>query len=343
MHFASHYFLDYYFLPTPSKVKPFGATFFTFTMSSEEQSPDLIEASNPQNNNKNELLVSVQESNTARTTPKSPRFVFLSEEKQVPEQLHNLQEISLRRRDEFQTNIHDLELRVAALTARLAEERMDRENSLQDVLLHDVFKPLEADQLQLDKESESLSATSSWVRLEGRLSALDTRMTHSLHVNLEDSLREQLEDLLAKLEYQIIPDMQVEVYKADKREGSLFRRFEELVGSMARRYHEERAGLQAAIARTCQQIVAMEDLDQVKGEIFLEKIGKVRERLEEERAKRRAEDARILQLIEQRGSLLKEALLETVGSDLSWEMSLSNLAISDLKEDANDGKEVLPE
>lgn len=271
----------------------------------------------------NELTVSIPENTVLTPLPKSPRFVFRSQEKEIPKQLSNLQDISLRRKDEFQTNIHDLELRVAALTARLAHERMDRDNSLQDVFIHHIVKPLEASINDLQSNSpESIntnprSAASSWVRLEGRLYALDTGMTHSRQVDWEDSLRNKLDDAMAQLEHQIIPDSKVEMQKADKREGSLFCQFEELVGSMARRFHDERAGLHAAMARTSHQILAMEDLDQQKGEIWLEKIKHVRELLSEERMIRTAQDARILQLIEHRGSIMKEALLELVGSDIS--------------------------
>ena len=285
------------------------------------------------------FLVSERE-NTALATPppKSPRFVFLSEEKEVPEKLFNLQEISLRRREEFQTNIHELELRAAGLSARLAQESMDRQNALQDVVTNDLYKPLEAsiNDLQLGTKNDRPSATSSWIRLEGRLSALDTKMTHSLHADLEDALREKLEDLLAKLEYQIQPDTKLELYKANKREGRLFHRFEELVGSMARRFHEERISLQAAIARTSNQIAAMEDLDQQKGELFLEKIGKIQALLDEERNIRRAQDARIMQRIEQQESIMKEALMEVIGIEQAEEANFRKLSISGVNESMED-------
>jgi RNAse (barnase) inhibitor barstar len=285
-------------------------------MRSEETVSESADASSAQSTNE---VVTYERENTALTTPppKSPGFVFLSEEKQVPEKLYNLQEISLRRKEEFQSNIHDLELRVAGLFARMAEESMDRQNALQDVLTNDLYQPLQAGiaDLQLGTDNDCLSATSSWIRLEGRLSALDTKMTHSVHVKIKDEVGEKLEDLLAKLQYQIQPDVKLELYKMNKREGSLFHRFEELVGSMVRRLLEERISRQAAIARTSHQIATIEDLDQQKGEIILEKIGKIRALLDEERAIRLAQDARIMQLIQQQEATMKEALMEVVGSD----------------------------
>ncbi|GAX26473.1 hypothetical protein FisN_1Lh699 [Fistulifera solaris] len=282
-------------------------------------------------------VVAYDQENTTLSTPppKSPGFVFLSEEKQVPQKLYNLQEISLRRKEDFQSNIHELELRVAGLFARMAEECMDRQNALQDVLTNDLYQPLQAGivDLQLGPDNDCLSATSSWIRLEGRLSALDTKMTQSVQVEIKDVLGEKLEDLLAKLQYQIQPDAKLELYKVNKREGSLFHRFEELVGSMARRLLEERISLQAAIARTSHQIATMEDLDQQKGEIILEKIGKLRALLDEERAIRLAQDARIIQLIQQQEATTKEALMEIVGSDPDETLNVKKFSLSSVNDD----------
>jgi hypothetical protein len=305
-----------------------------FTMASQDIIPESTDAFATQSTN--EIVAYERENITLSTPPpKSPGFVFLSEEKHVPQKLYNLQEISLRRKEDFQSNIYELELRVAGLFARMAEESMDRQNALQDVLTNDLYQPLQAGiaDLQLGSDNDCLSATSSWIRLEGRLAALDTKMTQSVHVEIKDALDEKLEDLLAKLQYQIQPDAKLELYKVNKREASLFHRFEELVGSMARRLLEERITLQAAIARTSHQIATMEDLDQQKGEIILEKIGKLRALLDEERAIRLAHDARIMQLIQQQEATMKEALMEVVGSGSDEAINLMNLSLSSV----NDG------
>lgn len=121
--------------------------------------------------------------------------------------------------------MHDLECRVAAITAALAQEQMDRDRALTDLVAKDIYQCLDdASEDVLLQRERTATATNGWVKLEGRLSALNTRMTHSVYVGLEDAKRSQWESLHDELEQEVEPSFKLETHKADRREGSLFRR-----------------------------------------------------------------------------------------------------------------------
>jgi hypothetical protein len=245
------------------------------------------------------------------------KFVFLSEEPSVPTHLHQLQASSVRRRDEFQTNVHDLELRVAALTAGLAHEQMDRERVLADLVFERVYTPLEQamDAISLERDKARVCGT-NWMQLEGKLSVLDSHMTRSIHVELQDAKRQELGRIQDQIEQELEPALALQAVKTDRREGSLFRRLEDTAGSMAGRYQEERATRVAACARAVQQMRILEDLDHARAEPFLDRLAQVRELLVKEGEERREEDASIWQRLAARERLLNEVILESVVGDL---------------------------
>jgi hypothetical protein len=247
----------------------------------------------------------------------NPKFAYLSEEKAIPTQLNHMQQTSLRRRHDFQTNVHDLECRVAAITASLAQEEMERHRALTDFCAKNVYHPLEQASEEIFLRREHSPPSTNWVQLEGRLSALDSNMTHSIHVDLETTKRAELDSLQEELEHEIEPLVKLETHKADKREGSLFRRWEDLCGSMARRFHEERATRMAVAEVTSRQMRFLEDLDERKAEEYLDKIAQLRQKLHEERATREASDQRIYERILDREALLKDAMWEVTGDPTS--------------------------
>ena len=243
-------------------------------------------------------------------------FVFLSEQKAVPKLLHDWQESSVRHREEFETAVHDLNCRVASLTAALATERLERDKALTTLISLHIYQRTEeaVNSRTLHDPDDSLRpCRRSWMKLEQRLSALDSDMTHSVHVGLENTKRSYLEELRDELDHFVQPAAVLETEKADKRESSLFRRLEDLVGSMARRFQEEQATRFAATAMAGSHMQSLEDFDERKAEQYLEQIASLRVLLEEERAFRLAADERLLGRIQTKERLMKAAMLEVVG------------------------------
>jgi hypothetical protein len=259
-------------------------------------------------------------------------FTFLSDEISVPAELNRVQDKAVQRRRDFQTNIHDLQYRVAALTANVAEESMDRERSLEHVqdtcidgpteeMVERIALQQEAYQSQdfakgSDASNGSSNCTTNSRDQERRLSVLDSQMTHSVHVQIQDDKREQLGTLSEVLEDEIAKDFKLEASKADKREGGLVRRFETLVGTMVRQYQEERATriavLQVAADNMRDELTG---LDPSRADAAVVLLRDLRIQLEHVRAERQEQDERVLELIVQRTANMKRALLAASGGD----------------------------
>jgi hypothetical protein len=261
-------------------------------------------------------------------------FTFLSDEVSVPAEFNRVQDKAVQRRREFQKNIHDLQYRVAALTANVAEESMDRERSLEHVqdtcidgpteeMVERIALQHEAYQSQdfakgFDDVNGSSNCTTNSRDLERRLSVLDSQMTHSVHVKIQDAKREQLGTLNEVLENEIAKDFKLEASKADKREGGLVRRFETLVGTMVRQYQEERSTRFAALQVTADNMrdeLTDPFLDPSRADSAVVLLRDLRMQLGHVRAERQEQDERVLELIVQRTANMKRALLAASGGD----------------------------
>jgi hypothetical protein len=261
-------------------------------------------------------------------------FTFLSDEISIPAEFNRVQDKAVQRRRDFQKNIHYLQYRVAALTANVAEESMDRERSLEHVqdtcidgpkeeMVERIALQQEAYQSQdLTKGSDASNGdstcTTNWRDLEKRLSVLDSQMTHSVHVKIQDAKREKLGTLSEVLENEITKDFKLEASKADKREGGLVRRFETLVGTMVRQYQEERATRIAALqvaADNMRDELTDPFLDASRADAAVVLLRDLRTQLEHVRAERQEQDERVMELIVQRTANMKRALLAASGGD----------------------------
>ena len=239
-------------------------------------------------------------------------FTFLSEQESVPTQLSKLQETTLQRRHEFQTAVHALECRLAALTADLATERVERERALQNVIPDIVYGPLCAamDEIHLERD-KSRAAHTNWMQLEGRVSVLDAHMTHSTHVQLPDNIK-----TLLSPNKDVPTSVQQQIKACDKTEATLFRRLDDLAGSMARRYVEARATRAAACGLAARHMKELEDLDPKRADAFLQQLAVVRVELGKETEMRMTEDERVWRLLETRKKLIQRAILESVGGEI---------------------------
>jgi RNAse (barnase) inhibitor barstar len=257
-------------------------------------------------------------------------FFFLSDEKSVPTELNRVQDKAVQRRREFQKSIHDLQCRVGALAANVAEESMDRERSLEHVQDAHLDGPLEemverialqqeayqSQDLDTLKSSSNSSCTTNWRDLERRLCTLDSQMAHSVHVQFQDAKRKQLGSLSDVLENEITNDTKLEDSKADKREGGLVRRFESLVGTMVRRHQEEHATRIAALQVAADKLggeTLGSSLDPSRADAAVLILRELRVQLEQERAERHEQDERLVELIMHRMATMKRALLEASG------------------------------
>jgi RNAse (barnase) inhibitor barstar len=179
-----------------------------------------------------------------------------------------------------------------------------------------LFGTMEAivERVSLERDEQQYHSYDATMELERRLSILDSKMTHSVHVRLQDEKREKLDALHDHLVNDIKTDLKLEAAKADKREGSMVRRFEGLAGTMARRFHEERAARTAAVQVAMQQVqTQLDDLDPKKADDVMISLKQLRIQLEGERAERQAQDQRIQERIVQTTTAMKRALLEAAG------------------------------
>lgn len=289
-------------------------------------------------------LVLNQENETqlALITPKSTsRFVFVSDEKTVPSELKKLGEATMRRRHLFQTRVHELDCQLASLTAKLANESMDREAAMSEILPAHVYQPLEvvAERLlvdldlmrrprfsapggekspndEIDKDLKA-SSDSSIMDLERRLSKLDSQMTSHVHKQMFEAKRERLEAVQDQLLHEIAPDLQMEASKADKREGSMNRRWESLAGILARRYLDESSTRKASLAVVEEEIVGVLHQQEADDVVVLATLRDLRARLDQERLMRLAEDKRVLDLITETAVHLQRLLLETLADPIN--------------------------
>ena len=258
----------------------------------------------------------VAQSNTTLAVFRTPKLHFFTDEKTIPVQLQQVQQQSCRKRHEFQTRIHDLECKVAQLTAKLAEESMDLDLDLRNAMEMGIYKPLEAayETISFERYAHRSSSTSSltqnWMTLERRLSALDSQMTHSVHVQLQDLKRNHLTSLREELDQDVLPELKEENIAADKCETAIARRWESQVGTMARRFEEERATRVAALTVADSALRELEDPRNRRGAELLSHVAALRRQLEHERAERIAQDELIRSYIVERVESMKQAILE---------------------------------
>jgi hypothetical protein len=249
------------------------------------------------------------------------KLQFYSDSEAVPVQLNQVQMQTLRRRHEFQTHIYNLECRVATLTARLAEEVMDRDQQILEITRNQIYPPLNdlATKLDLKREqhhqqqqSDSLITTSSptqqWLSLESRLKTLDAQMTHSIHVRLAEQQQDHIDELRTCIDQELRPIVSEDAHL--RRENMAVRKFEQHAGTMARHYQEERTTRIATMECARQRYEA---LQLQRSAELNEQMRTLRIQLEDERAERIAQDERNRQYILQTVQKLKVAILEAYG------------------------------
>jgi hypothetical protein len=138
-------------------------------------------------------------------------------------------------------------------------------------------------------------------------------MSHYIYVTVSDAKREELDSLHDDMFQDIIPGIRLENSKSDKIEGGVIRRFENVAGIIARRFHEESASRRAAVEIARNKVQIAVNQEEQRLDDVLSVISDLRAKIRRERAERKGADEKILQEIVQTTVTMKRALLEAVG------------------------------
>jgi hypothetical protein len=150
--------------------------------------------------------------------------------------------------------------------------------------------------------------------IHSRLLKLEAARMRHLHVELPDAVADELESPHEYVTQELQASLRLETSKADKRIGSMVRRFESIAGTVARRHQEEAASRRAALVQVQSLAQDAADLDERRALEFLDCLKELRESLQRERKERRARDKEVMELIVERTTELKRALLQAADS-----------------------------
>ncbi|KAG7353773.1 hypothetical protein IV203_003128 [Nitzschia inconspicua] len=245
---------------------------------------------------------------------KPSRFVFLSDQKSVPNDMKRLQEHTIKRRRELLTKMHDIDCQVARLMAMFANEKMDMELAICDTFERTVANPLASavERMAIQREA-STSRMLGVANLERRLTYLDAQMVHHINVTLNDIKRDELESFHDELQQDLISEIRVETTKYDKVEAGIVRRFELVAGEIAKNFHKEGAARRAELGLLKNKIdttIPQQQTDRLEN--TLSQIAQLRAKLRQERADRQAADAAILESIVSTTGTIKRAMMALV-------------------------------
>jgi hypothetical protein len=242
------------------------------------------------------------------TSPaKYHRFDFLSDA-QVP--LPVLEEQSTKRRHEFNTRIYELECKVASLTCQLMNEHMDLDLSLFNHASIHTCQPLHRLMERMHSRLLQSPAQSQLQSVMRRLRTLESKHAQHVHVDLVDARRDELQSAMQELTHNTMPSVQLECHKADKREGSLMRRFESMAGTAARRYQEESSARKAGLVYLQSLLDNQGDMDEQRAKEFLRVIQGLREQVTVEQENRKMHDKTVSKDVEMGSAAMRRALLE---------------------------------
>lgn len=250
-----------------------------------------------------------------------PHTLRDSDKQPQTEQFRRIQEHSLQRRMERLQQIHDLELNVARITAKLAQVTMQRQEESKRLMSESVHIPLEKMverwSLERDCGSDHMAAgrpQTQWIPLESRLSKLQAEMVHHAQATATDKHKELFGNIEQDLQACIIPVL--EQQRETKQSRLLETRMDQLAGMLKRHLLEERAARKAAIDQSAEAIKSRQELDEKRGKDYLSQIMMLRRLLVEERSQRREQDLLMKQRVNQAVRAMQKALISTVDEDL---------------------------
>ena len=266
--------------------------------------------------NRGDLAVSTVHVHSGKS-PKSPlhEAIFTPKFKEIHDK-------TIRRRQDMQHHMQDLERRLAKLNADLTNNTMDREAHMCHFLRDHICHPMEraSERIALEREyrtSPHFAGAKHWMHLSTRMSRLDRVMTLYDHVEIQTAMRDKLDQPYNELGQEIAPAYSLETTKSEKREGAMLRQFDAVAATAQRRYHEERAARHGSFEVVKQQLLAVvkHESDPARIEEAISKVKALRAKLEQERVERRMRDEHTKTLIEQDETSMKRAVLEAMGGD----------------------------
>lgn len=273
-------------------------------------------------------------SDSAGRARAASRFHFVSDTR-APSELQRLERETLRRRQEFKEKVRDMEYKIAAWTARLANETLARDREWEDLVQRAAGRRLEESveriMDRIDKKLVSPIASSArsssdggssdddddasnkiaLPQFEARVSRLDAALLDHVHKVTYDARVSHLDSLRARIRDETYPLLRLEAVKADKREGGMVRTFEGIAASAAHAMAEENAARVADFQMLEDELAKEGDEKHIND--FLQEIQRMREVLEEERKERQLSDEKVLENIIATREVLQRTVLESLG------------------------------
>ena len=114
----------------------------------------------------------------------------------------------------------------------------------------------------------------------------------------------------------VIPSFPLECEKADKREGTFMKRFENMAGTVARRYHEESSARKAALVYLQSLLDHQGEMDEQRAKDFLTSIQQIRCQLDQERENRKLHDRAVVKTIDAGVAAMRRAVWEAADDSL---------------------------
>jgi hypothetical protein len=232
---------------------------------------------------------------------------------------------------------------MARWTAKLADERLQRQAALPDLRTRTVDHPAQQlvhtiqnvrrqtvatmDQVNLDNEEEetrgtyrttaasttiSTSTDPRWRRVDRRMVALDTQMTASVHA-LATTRRQRLLALYDKFIYESIPQWMAQRTEESAVESELYSRLDALAGKVVAAQAQQIAQRTVLVQNTADCLTQASVNYRQRHVALKQAIGDLQTELETTRQARRAADAELIQRMQATQAALQRAVLAAVG------------------------------
>jgi len=268
-----------------------------------------------------------QEGNTQNTTtkPKSSRFQFLESSSNHsegrPNDLKKLQDQTLRRREEFRSNVQSIEDQIANLIDKLAEESLNREHAHSETLHRAVYVPteqcMERVMSKLDNQAclslQNQESFHSLRSIERKIMDLDMEASKLEYVTIPHAKDTCIHPLESIVNEDMTKTLRKESSKARQKELNISRQLEEIAGQTSSDMQGEKATRDTEI-----EVLNKEVKDQIyenekRVTMFMDEIHEIQGNLDKEILDRKEQDQIILELILKTKKQLQDTVYETLG------------------------------
>ncbi|KAL7534812.1 hypothetical protein ACHAXR_008519 [Thalassiosira sp. AJA248-18] len=144
------------------------------------------------------------------------------------------------------------------------------------------------------------------VTIERHTNLLEAQMNHHQHVTLFHSRRQHFDTIDKACRQNLQPALALEMTKADKREGSMVRRFDGSSGEYTRLISETTSSRVSSLVYIEREIDNWDISDLKKAEFYLDEIQRLKAKVLEEREERLRQDELVVKRIVQNKKMLEE-------------------------------------